>query len=60
MPDMQIHPCEATGCITPVAFDDEPYCFVHSADSGSTVAGYSYAAQHPSAETLMREHGINI
>lgn len=37
-----VHPCEHRGCREYVAFDDEPYCFKHSPDSGSYVRGYSY------------------
>lgn len=40
--DEQGHPCDAAGCSRTVAYDDEPYCFDHSADSGSTVVGYSH------------------
>jgi len=28
-----------------VLFDDEPYCYTHSPDSGSNVKGYSYAQE---------------
>jgi hypothetical protein len=38
------HPCTKEGCTNTVEFDDEPWCFLHSPDSGSNVAGYSYAA----------------
>jgi len=40
------HPCERTGCKAVVPYDDEPYCFEHSPDSGSNVPGYSYRASH--------------
>lgn len=40
------HPCEYPGCEANVAFDDEPYCFKHSDDSGSFVFGYSYKKSH--------------
>ncbi len=39
------HKCKRTGCETMVEFDDEPYCFGHSPDSGSSVAGYSARAE---------------
>lgn len=42
----QSHPCEFVGCTNVVAYDDEPYCFVHSPDSGSYVPGYSYRHDH--------------
>lgn len=37
-----VHPCQRIGCREYVAYDDEPFCFVHSPDSGSTFPGYSY------------------
>lgn len=40
------HPCESPGCNATVPYDDEPYCFTHSPDSGSTVPGYSYHDKH--------------
>lgn len=40
------HPCVHPGCKNIVAFDDEPFCFTHSADSGSNIAGYSYKESH--------------
>lgn len=36
------HPCIFVGCEHTVQFDDEPYCYTHSPDSGSSVRGYSY------------------
>jgi hypothetical protein len=41
-----VHPCAYPGCDHRVNFDDEPYCFGHSPDSGSSVRGYSYKASH--------------
>lgn len=38
-----MHPCIEDGCEETVQFDDEPWCFTHSPDSGSSVPGYSYA-----------------
>lgn len=35
------HDCERFDCGKVVIYDDEPYCFEHSPDSGSSVAGYS-------------------
>lgn len=40
------HPCVSEGCKNIVGYDDEPFCFGHSPDSGSNVAGYSYKAAH--------------
>lgn len=39
------HECEEPGCKTIVQFDDEPKCFIHSPDSGSSVLGYSARAK---------------
>jgi len=36
------HPCLQAYCKHTVLFDDEPYCYEHSPDSGSSVRGYSY------------------
>lgn len=49
------HTCEEESCSTVVRFDDEPYCFIHSPDSGSTVIGYSARAK---AESL-NQHPTN-
>lgn len=35
------HECEEPGCTRIVLYDDEPKCFTHSPDEGSTVVGYS-------------------
>lgn len=53
--DNQPHPCVTPGCTTTVPYDDEPWCFTHSPDSGSAVPGYSYAAGH-----IAPEPGHNI
>ena len=42
-----VHPCGVTGCREFVAYDDEPYCFTHSPDSGSQYPGYSYKNETP-------------
>lgn len=42
----QSHPCTTQGCDATVQFDDEPWCFKHSPDSGSYVPGYSWKANH--------------
>lgn len=36
-----IHTCVTPGCDHKVEFDDEPCCFTHSPDSGSSLRGYS-------------------
>ena len=40
------HDCIQQGCTNIVVFDDEPYCFTHSPDSGSTLRGYSARRAH--------------
>lgn len=40
------HPCEDDTCELLVPFDDEPYCFDHSPDSGSHFIGYSYKEKY--------------
>ncbi len=35
------HPCEQESCDARCIYDDEPYCFSHSPDEGSSVKGYS-------------------
>ena len=35
------HNCVTPGCDKTVVFDDEPWCFTHSPDSGSSKRGYS-------------------
>lgn len=43
------HPCVAPGCEYFVPYDDEPYCYKHSPDEGSSLQGYSY-----------KQHGSNL
>jgi hypothetical protein len=38
------HKCTEDGCHLLVQFDDEPKCFQHSPDSGSSVRGWSARA----------------
>jgi hypothetical protein len=35
------HKCEHSGCGHMVPYDDEPWCYSHSPDEGSSVQGYS-------------------
>ena len=39
------HECEEDGCGIMVLYDDEPKCFTHSPDEGSSVVGYSARAK---------------
>lgn len=38
------HQCINPDCTTIVQFDDEPWCFTHSPDEGSSLAGWSAKA----------------
>jgi len=51
------HPCLAPDCEHTVLYDDEPYCFTHSPDEGSSVVGYSYRQQQAEAVDCA-PHGI--
>lgn len=46
------HKCIVSECNVIVQFDDEPWCFVHSPDEGSSLSGYSArdAAKNPGEE----------
>lgn len=35
------HNCTHPGCPTVVLYNDEPWCFTHSPDEGSSLKGYS-------------------
>jgi hypothetical protein len=39
------HACEQHGCDSRPIYDDEPYCFTHSPDEGSSFRGYSAYAK---------------
>lgn len=39
------HECVARGCDSIVRYDDEPWCFAHSPDKGSSLVGYSAQAE---------------
>ena len=39
------HECVIPGCTHQVQFDDEPWCFTHSPDEGSSKIGYSAHAE---------------
>lgn len=41
------HKCEFEGCENYIIYDDEPLCYKHSPDSGSSVKGYSAFAKQP-------------
>jgi hypothetical protein len=44
------HECEEIGCEKIVHYNDEPKCFTHSPDAGSSVRGYS---------AYRKAHGLN-
>lgn len=39
------HECDELGCHIMIEFEDEPKCFDHSPDEGSSVPGYSARAK---------------
>jgi hypothetical protein len=39
------HKCVVESCSEIVLYDDEPWCYDHSPDSGSSLAGYSASKQ---------------
>lgn len=45
--DACLHECEHAGCERMVAYHDEPYCFTHSPDSGSSMPGYDSRDSNP-------------
>lgn len=50
------HQCEHSGCEHMVIYDDEPWCYTHSPDSGSSVKGYSAYAK----TIELNENGIPV
>jgi hypothetical protein len=49
------HKCEHDGCHAYPIYDDEPYCFTHSPDSGSSFKGYSAYKKHLEKVALKKE-----
>jgi len=45
--DECLHECEHAGCDRKIPYHDEPYCFTHSPDSGSSVPGYDSRNANP-------------
>jgi hypothetical protein len=43
------HTCKSSGCTRVVTYDDEPYCFEHSPDEGSSRPGFSARREHDDA-----------
>ena len=39
------HKCVIASCSEIVLYDDEPWCYEHSPDSGSSLIGYSASKQ---------------
>lgn len=53
------HRCEHPSCGYFVNYDDEPYCFTHSPDEGSSVRGYSAYANY--LQTLeLNKNGVPV
>jgi hypothetical protein len=49
------HKCVVSGCEYTVQFDDEPWCFKHSPDSGSSKHGYSARAEAASGNLTVED-----
>jgi hypothetical protein len=45
--DACTHKCEHPDCNRIVQYHDEPYCFTHSPDSGSSIPGYDSRNKNP-------------
>ena len=48
------HKCVVNSCDNHIIYDDEPRCFTHSPDSGSSVRGYSAYAEYLASLPLHR------
>lgn len=57
--EQQPHECEVPGCTTEVPYDDEPFCYPHSPDSGSHEQDYSYEAKRRKEQELGRRLSPN-
>jgi hypothetical protein len=53
------HKCEMPECQYHIIYDDEPYCYTHSPDEGSSVRGYSAYANYLQSLEL-NENGIPV
>ena len=53
------HPCGKHECKNTVQFDDEPYCYTHSPDSGSSLPGYSYKLQKSVYDATTKALGLD-
>jgi len=53
------HRCEHPSCGFFVNYDDEPWCYTHSPDSGSSVAGYSAYANYMSTPIFRKNSTQN-
>ena len=49
------HRCEHAMCEKMVEFDDEPWCFTHSPDSGSSIRGYSAYSKYLMERELRKD-----
>lgn len=49
------HKCVKNGCERIVEFDDEPWCYTHSPDSGSSKRGYSARAEAESGNLTQED-----
>jgi hypothetical protein len=55
------HQCVHPDCDRIVEFDDEPWCFTHSPDEGSSLFGWSARkALHEAAEEIIAADGDSV
>lgn len=52
------HKCIEEGCDQEVQYDDEPWCFTHSPDDGSSVPGYS-ARKEAELSQMVQKHYVH-
>jgi len=55
----EVHICEMPDCVCAVSFDDEPFCYGHSADAGADVSGYSFSELHANEQLMSEDRNRN-
>lgn len=59
--DLYPHRCITQGCTKIVEFDDEPWCFEHSPDEGSSLHGWSaHRALVEAADDIIEDTDIVV
>jgi hypothetical protein len=54
------HECIEEGCSQVVQYDDEPWCFTHSPDDGSSVPGYSARQEATRQQMVQKNYAHNL